>query len=111
MGGHWEYKTSLETRDPDEAKRRFSSANAAFEEMLEAARRLKRANEVQNAVEIADAYLVEERRTVCAWSSNAIRRRLRTNFQFSVPADTAGCPVHRSRWRDMRPIETGQFAP
>jgi hypothetical protein len=32
--GRWEHKVSLETRDPEEAKRRFTGVNAAFEAML-----------------------------------------------------------------------------
>lgn len=62
LGGRWEHKVSLETRDPEEAKRRFTGVNAAFEAMLEAAARLQRASQIQNAVEIADAYLASHTR-------------------------------------------------
>jgi len=58
MDGKWEYKVSLETRDPVEAKHYFSEVNAAFESMLDAARRLHRASKVSQALEIVDAYIV-----------------------------------------------------
>jgi hypothetical protein len=62
LGGRWEHKVSLETRDPEEAKRRFTGVNAVFEAMLEAAARLQRASQRDNAVEIADAYLASHTR-------------------------------------------------
>jgi integrase len=67
LGGRWEHKVSLETRDPAEARRLYPEVNTAFEAMLDAARRLQRADRVKDAVSIADAYLAE-------WTEESLRR-------------------------------------
>lgn len=57
FNGKHEHKVSLGTRDPGQAKARFSEPNAAYEQQLEIARRQAKAGWSPQAQKLVDAWL------------------------------------------------------
>lgn len=56
-GGRVEYKRSLDTRDPEEARARHPAQGVIYEQKLKAAKRLLASHQLRSATGMAEAFL------------------------------------------------------